>query len=442
MNAGHMTNARCAKSNLLTSVEWTEQMMTSNASRAALFWLLICSPLVAKEVPVPHWVGTWAASPMGYTVSPDQPAPSNLTYRDIVRIGIGGPSLRVQLTNEFGTQPLLIGAARIALSGEGESIQPNTDHTLTFNGRSFVTIPAGGLVFSDPVPMAVVALSSIAVSIYLPEQPVAETTCHADAQSTNFVTKGDTVSEAVLRGAREIYSWCFVKGIAVLTGDNTRSSIVTFGDSITDGWQSTRDANRRWPDVLEERLQAAGNSADITVLNEGISGNCLLQDTVGPNALARFDRDVLAQSGVKYLIVLEGINDIGGIVKPQSPENRVSAQAIIFALAQLVTRAHQHGILVYGATLMPYRGAKYFSDEGETIRDVVNEWIRTSGVFNAVIDFDKIMRDPSNRTILRPAFDSGDHLHPNDYGYRAMGSAIALSLFNNPAEQSRNPVPE
>ncbi|MGH9588240.1 MAG: SGNH/GDSL hydrolase family protein [Acidobacteriaceae bacterium] len=394
-----------------------------------LLLFLTATAMLSAQQPASHWVGTWAASPMGESVNPGQPAPGDSTYRDIVHISEGGASIRVQLTNEFGPQPLTVGAAHIAVSAGNGAIEPGSDHALTFDGSSTVTIPAGAVVFSDPVPMRVAALSDLAVSVYLPQQYVSETTCHEDGQSTNFTTAGNTASAETLTSPRLIYSWCFVKGIDVSETDTQAASIVTFGDSITDGWQSTRDANRRWPDVLARRLQANPKTAHLAVLNEGIGGNRLLHDRTGPNALSRFDRDVLAQSGVKYLVILEGINDIGSIAHPREPGEIITAQDVIFALSQLITRAHTHGIKVIGATLTPYMGAGYASPQGEQIREGVNQWIRTSGAFDAVIDFDKVTRDPSKPSMFLPAYDSGDHLHPSDAGYKAMGSAVDLSLF-------------
>lgn len=394
-----------------------------------LILLLASTPALRAQQPTRYWIGTWAAAPMGERVNPGQPAPANSTYRDVVRISAGGDSVRVQLTNEFGTRSLTVGAAHIAVSAGRGSIEPGTDHALTFSGQTSVTIPAGGLVFSDPLPMPVKALSSLSVSVYLPDQPISDTTCHEDAQSTNFITQGDTTAAQTLIDARPVYSWCFVKGIDVSAPEKA-GAVIAFGDSITDGWQSTRDENRRWPDVLAERLQADSATAHLSVLNEGISGNRLLHDGAGPNAIARFDRDVIAQSGARYLIILESINDIGAIARPREPGDMITAQDLEFALTQMVTRAHEHGIKVFGATLTPYMGAGYASEAGEQIREAVNQWIRTSGTFDAVIDFDKVTRNPSNPTMFLPSMDSGDHLHPGDAGYKAMGSAIPLSLFH------------
>jgi len=381
------------------------------------------------QAPAANWVGTWAASPVGSVVNEGQPGPGNTTYRNIVHISLGGSAVRVQLTNEFGTDPLTIGAANIALSAGGGSIQAGSDHALTFNGKATVEIPAGAFVLSDPVTMQAAPLSDLAVSVYVPEQRIRNTTCHTFGDSTNYVLQGDATTAATADKSNPIYAWCFVKGIDVKT-DGKAAAIVTFGDSITDGAHATQDANHRWPDVLAARLQADKKTANLGVLNEGIGGNRVLHDGYGPSALARFDRDVIAQSGVKYLIILEGINDIGRLKDPHEPGDKITADDLIFGLTQLVTRAHQHGIEVFGATLTPYLPTGYSSPQGEEVRQAYNRWIRTSGIFDGVIDFDKITQDPANTGTFLPAYDSGDHLHPGDAGYKAMGDAIDLSLFH------------
>jgi lysophospholipase L1-like esterase len=398
--------------------------------RASVIALLVAAPILRAQEPALHWVGTWGAAPMGSRVNYAQPAPGNSTYRDVAHISMGGSPVRVELTNEFGARPLTVGAAHIAVSAGPEgAIRPGSDHTLSFSGQASVTIPAGGLVVSDPVPMQVAPLADLAVSVYLPEQPINDTTCHEDGQSTNFITPGNTAAAETLNDSRPIYSWCFVKGIDVSTRESNAAAIVCFGDSITDGWASTRDANRRWPDILARRLQENSKTAHLSVLNEGIGGNRLLHDGAGPNAVARFDRDVLAQSGARYVILLEGINDIGHIKEPRDPSDIITAQDEIFVLSQLVTRAHTHGLKAIGATITPYIGAGYASPAGEQIREAVNEWIRSSSVFDAVIDFDQITRDPANPTMFDPVVDSGDHLHPGDAGYERMGSAVDPGLF-------------
>ncbi len=395
----------------------------------ALAFLVSGSLAAVAQTPGATWVGTWAASPIGSTVNAGQPGPGNTTYRNIVHTSLGGAAVRVQLTNEFGTEPLAVGAAHIAVSAGGGSLQSGSDHALTFNGKPTVEIPAGAFVVSDPVTMQAAPLSDLAVSVYIPEQRIRNTTCHSFGDSTNYVLKGDATASAAADNASPVYAWCFVKGIDVQT-DAKAAAIVTLGDSITDGALSTRDANRRWPDVLAARLQADKKTANLGVLNQGIGGNRVLHDGYGPSALARFDRDVIAQSGVKYLIVLEGINDIGRLKEPHEQGDKITADDLIFGLSQLVTRAHQHGIKVFGATLTPYLPAGYSSPQGEQVRQAYNQWIRTSGVLDGVIDFDKVTQDPAHPDQFLPDYDSGDHLHPKDAGYKAMGDAIDLSLFH------------
>jgi lysophospholipase L1-like esterase len=298
---------------------------------------------------------------------------------------------------------------------------------LAFHGEASVTIPPGALVLSDPVALKLPALSDLAISLFIPAQTISSITQHGAAYQTNYMVEGNHVGDKALDDAKKFASWRFVKGVEVMASA-TSGAIVTFGDSITDGAHSTVDANSRWPDVLAARLHADKKTSELAVLNQGIGGNRLLHDIAGPSALARFDRDVLAQSGVRYLIVLEGINDIGRTAKPQHPGDPVTAPQMLMALQQIIDRAHAHGIKVYGATLTPYHSAKYASADGETMRAAENAFIR-SGKFDGIIEFDKATQDPANPLELLPAEDSGDHLHPNDAGYKAMGESIDLKLF-------------
>ena len=384
--------------------------------------------LVAQDAP--RWVGTWASSPMGAPVNFGQPSPANTTYRNVVRISTGGATVRIELTNEFGTRPLIIGAAHIALSAGAGAIQPGSNHALTFNGQPSVTIPPGAPMFSDPIPMQVPALASLAVSVYLPDQSIGETTCHQQGMTTSWITEGNKTAAETVTGARTISSFCFLKAVDVSTSDAGAAAIVCLGDSITDGAHSTPNTNHRWPDILAARLQADPRTAHLSVLNEGIGGNRLLNDLAGVNALARFDRDVLAQSGVKYVILLEGINDIGHTALPRVPSDVITVPELILAYTQIVAHVHAHGLKIYGATVTPYDGARYYSPKGEEMRIAVNQWIRTSGVFDGVIDFDKATQDPAKPSALAADVDSGDHLHPGDDGYQKMGDSIDLSLFH------------
>ncbi len=356
------------------------------------------------------------------------------TVRQIVRTSIGGDQVRVRLANTFGDVPLVIGTARLALRDAEERIDPTSDHVLTFSGSPSITIPPGALVVSDPVALTVPALSELAVSIYFPE-PTTSTTVHAFAFQTNYFSPvGNFTAEATMPVEKSAQTWVFMTGVDVTVTEPT-GVVVALGDSITDGAISTPDTNQRWPDLLAERLMADTDQPAKAVLNAGIGGNRVLNNPpegfefAGPNALARFDRDVLAQPGVTHVIVFEGINDIGLPALTGDPEEFVTAGELITGLRQLSERAHEHGIVAFGATITPFDGSMVFSEEGEAIRRAVNDWIRTGGAFDAVIDFDEVVRDPGQPTRLLPAFDAGDLLHPNDAGFRAMAESIDLALF-------------
>lgn len=377
-----------------------------------------------------RWVGTWAASPMAVNDGASRHPFCGVTLREIAHVSIGGAQIRVRFTNEFGDDPLTIGDAHVALSAGESSIKDGTDHVLTFGGAATVRIPAGAVMYSDPVSLDVPALSDVAVSFYVPSQNMRSETYHDLAEQTNYVTDGDVAGSAQLSQAKKLDHWYFLDGIDVAAVRGSYA-VVTLGDSITDGWQSTPNGNNRWPDVLAARLRANAGTEHVGVLNEGISGNRVLNFEAGPSAMARFDRDVLAQDGVRWMVVLESINDIGRWHDLRNPDDAVTAEQLEQGLRQLVERAHEHGIKVIGAPLTPYGGAGYYSEKGEQIREAVNNWIRTSGTFDAVVDFDKVTRDPQNPTRFNPEDDSGDHLHPGPAGYKAMGSAIDLKLFES-----------
>jgi lysophospholipase L1-like esterase len=400
------------------------------------FRLAACAILVlasvassrAQSAPHPQWVGTWATAPFlaegGFNARPL----SGTTLREIAHISVGGSQVRLRFTNELGTDPLTISDAHVALSAGGAAIQSGTDHSITFGGASSFTIPPGAAIYSDPAPLAVQALSDVAVSFYLPPQFMRAETYHSSAQQDNFIANGDMPSAPDLPDATRMTSWYFFDGIDVPAVDGSRA-IVAFGDSITDGAASARNANHRWPDFLAARLNQDPKLKDISVLNEGIGGNRVLNETTGPSALSRIDRDILAQNGVRYIIVLESINDINRLAHLATLSDNVTAQQLEFGLKQIADAAHQHGIKVIGATLTPSCAATCVFPPGEQVREAVNDWIRTSGTFDGVADFDKAARDPQNPTRFNPAYDSGDHLHPNDAGYNAMAGSIDLSLF-------------
>jgi len=316
----------------------------------------------------------------------------------------------------------------VAASAGGGTIKDGTDHPLTFGGATSVRIPPGAAIYSDPVAMAAAPLSDLAISFYVPAQTMRAETYHAFSDQEGWITQGDVAGTVTLPSPVKLGSWYFISGVDVPATEGSRA-IVALGDSITDGALSTQNANRRWPDVLAARLNQEHATERVSVLNEGIGGNRVLNEGFGPAAISRLDRDVLAQNGAKYLVIMEGINDIGRLQRMGGPEDQITAQDMELGLKQMADAAHLHGLKVYGATLTPYGGAGYYSDKGEQIREAVNQWMRTSGTFDGVIDFDQITRDPQNPNRFNALYDSGDHLHPNDAGYKAMGEGIDLKLF-------------
>ena len=375
------------------------------------------------------WVATWATSPFDGDPWHTIPTLVDSTLREIVHTSIAGKELRVRFTNEFGKEPLRIDAATVALSAGGNSIVPSSLHHLTFGGSPGMVVPPGALVVSDPVAMDTPALADLAISFFVPLQPVSDVSVHSGANQDNYIQRGNAVEAPVLNSADITPSWYFLKGVDVRPVDAHAAAVVAFGDSITDGAYAAENKNERWPDDLAVRLHNDPSTAHLSVLNEGIGGNCVLIHCVGVNALARFDRDVLAQPGVKYVIVLESINDIGTLHNPNRPDYKLTTEDLEQGLAQIVARSHEAGVKVFGATLTPYKGAGYFTENGEKIREGVNTWIRTSGVFDGVIDFDKATSDPAAPLQFLPNYDSGDHLHPKGAGYSAMADSIDLSLF-------------
>ena len=383
------------------------------------------------------WVGTWATAPQPFMPGSLETY-RNETLRLIVHVSEGGPKVRIRISNTYGDKPLTIGAAHVARRTMGADVDPMSDRSVTFRGHSTTTIPAHASVVSDPVDLDVPVLSDLAVSLFLPEA-VEATTSHLLALQTSYVAKGNSTTANEFPVARKIDTWPFLTGVDVVAPG--RASIVALGSSTTDGDGSTQDANHRWPDVLAERL---GRQAG--VLNLGIIGNRLLQDSpastsfgkgLGESVLARFDRDVLQQAGVKYVVVAIGVNDIvfPGTFTP--PTEAVTSQNIINGYRQLIARAHQKSIRIYITTIPPFENATYngnkslivYTPEKEAVRKQVNEWIRNTHEFDAMIDFDAVLRDPGHPTRLLPKFDSGDHLHSSDVGYAATADAVPLELF-------------
>jgi lysophospholipase L1-like esterase len=384
-----------------------------------------------------HWVGSWASSQQPATAG-NALAPNDLrdtTLRQIVHLSVGGAELRVRLSNRFGTAPLHVTSVHIArpVSPDSPKIAPETDKGLTFDGATEATIPAGADYLSDPVKYRLAPLSDVAITLHI-DVPPAQQTGHLGSRATSYWAHGDLVSAPDFSDANKVEHWYFIAGVDVLAPTQA-AAIVVLGDSITDGHGATTDANNRWPDILAKRLQASSATQALAVLNEGIGGNRLLLDGIGQNALARFDQDVLAQTGVRYLIVLEGINDIGMLThegQASRAEHEALVARILACCEQMIARAHAHGIEVIGATILPFAGSQFYhpGPDSETDRQDVNRWIRAPGHFDAVIDFDAATRDPDHPDSLLPAFDSGDHLHPSPAGYAAMANAIPLSLFS------------
>jgi lysophospholipase L1-like esterase len=380
-----------------------------------------------------RWLGSWGASPAPPMTAPPggrfpgTPSFNNQTVVQIVRLSAGGPRLRLRLTNEYGPRALEIGAARVALVGPDGAILAGSDRPVTFSRAAGATIPAGAPLISDPVALPTRAVARLRVSLFLPAD-TGGCTCHITGLELAQVAPGDATQRALPPASGTAQYRAFLSGVEVETTAAPAPVIVAFGDSITDGFQSTVGANRRWPDRLEERLAARAPNRPIGVVNAGISGNRVLSDgniaVFGQSALSRFDRDVLSVPGATHIIVLEGVNDLGA-----SRTAPPSAEALIAGYRQLIARAHAHGLKIIGATILPYGGANYFAPPGEAVRTALNTWIRTFHEFDGVIDLDAAIRDPARPERMRAELQSGDWLHPNDAGYRAMGDAVDLALF-------------
>ena len=412
----------------------------ARAARYSLGWFLLtalCSLLLmaapslvmARGFPGTGWTATWTASPQSSEAGliPDL---NNQTVRMIVHATVGGNQLRIRLSNAYGTQPLLIGDAHVAVSASAfiPTIVPATDQALTFGGQSTITIPVGAVIVSDPVKFSITPLTELAVSLYLPnDTPNATLTEHCYSLQVFYISPaGDYAGSNSFPDNLPFYSWCLLSSVEVAPAWPT-STVVALGDSITDGVGSTSTLNDRWPDLLAARLYNNFNFLAPSVVNQGIAGNRLLNDITGQNALARFDRDVLAQAGVRCVIIEEGLNDVATAVA--LPNEATSANQIIWALNQLIQRGHDQGLLVLGVTLTPFSGSLLYSAAGETERQAVNQFIRSGQAYDGFLDFDQVVRDPSNPTQLLPAYDSGDHVHPNDAGYHAIVQSIDLTQF-------------
>ena len=401
-----------------------------------LVTISLLSPVQGRSAAPPSWAGTWASSQQIPELQ-NALLPSDLTdatLRETVHVSQGGPMVRVHLSNVFGTRPLHLTSVHIArpLASSSPVIDPASDRALLFNGSPDVMIPPAAEYVSDPIAYPLAALSDLTVSMHVEAEP-GQQTGHPGSRQTTYYAHGDLTAAADMPSANKVEHWYMLSGVDVQTLPDSYA-IVALGDSITDGHGATTNGNDRWTDVLARRLQANIGTRKAGILNQGIGGNHLLTDGLGPNALARLDRDVLAQAGVRYLIVLEGINDLGAVARMDGATKDTHDQIVhdmIGAYQQIIAKAHSHGIKVFGATVMADGGSDYYHPDAASERDrqQVNAWIRTPGHFDAVIDLDKGTSDPTNSERLLPAYDSGDHLHPGPPGYRAMGQAIPLALF-------------
>ena len=406
-------------------------------STSLLLIALSTAAVAAPHHSEPHWLGSWASSQM--IAEQNSAAPGELirggTLRQIVHLSAGGSMVRIRVSNAFGTAPLHLIALHVAHAEapNASRIDPASDVAVTFDRRADVFIPAGAEYTSDPVAYKAAPLSDLAVTMQL-EAPPERQTGHPGSRATSYLAAGGSVSAAEMpAGTQSIDHWYFLSGVDVSV-ESDAAAIVTLGDSITDGHGATTNGNDRWPDVLAARLQHAGSKHPVGVLNEGIGGNRLLLDGTGPNALARLYRDVLSQNGVRYVMVLEGINDIGNLTRTQTATEAQHAQlvhSLIGAYQQIILRAHAHGIKVMGATITPFVGNEFYHPDAanESDRTQVNAWIRAPGHFDAFVDFDKTIADPAHPERMLAAYDIGDHLHPSPAGYKAMAEAIPLAFF-------------
>lgn len=373
-----------------------------------------------------EWVGTWSASPQQVEPHNLPPAPglAGNTFRQVVRVSLGGSRVRVRFSNVFGESPAALSAARLAVSLGDGAMDPASEREILFAGQPGVTIPAGGAVLSDPFSFALEPLSDLALTIRFGALSDEVITGHPGSRTTSYLAEGDAVSAPAIPDAVRTDHWYLIDRIDVARGEG--AAVVVLGNSITDGRGSGTNRQNRWPDELARHLQADERTRHVAVLNAGIGGNCVLKACLGPSAVARFERDVLDQPGVRWVILFEGINDLG-TAQPDSAA-RVG-QALIAAYREMLSAARGRGILVYGATLLPLGGSFYDTPEREAARQAVNAWIRTSGAFDGVIDLEAALRDPADPRRLAPAFDTGDHLHPNELGHRMLAEAVEVGWF-------------
>lgn len=374
-----------------------------------------------------HWVGTWATAPQLVEThnNPPQPGLTNNSLRQVVRVSIGGKTMRVKFTNEHSKSPVAIKSAQVAASKGGGAIDITTNKSLTFNGKKDITLAAGAVAYSDPIAFKLTPRMDVAITLYFGETSV-DVTGHPGSRTTSYIIKGNDPAVTDFTGAVTTDHWYIINGIDVKASGKT-SAVAIIGNSITDGRGSITNQQNRWPDILSERLLKNKKTSKIAVLNMGIGGNCVLAGGLGPTAVVRYERDILNQAGVRWAIIYEGINDIGNLPNNETAATN-RAKALIDAYKQMIEKAHAKGITIYGATIMPVKGNGYYGTYREVCRNTVNEWIRTSGAFDGVIDFDNAMRDPADPTKMKDALQD-DYLHPNVTGHKTMGEFVDLSLF-------------
>jgi len=408
-------------------------------SRTLILSALLALPFAAIAETA-SWVGSWGASPLPPSAATARcaatPGFANQTIRQIVRLSAGGDRLRLRLTNEYGAQPLRIGAARVALADGTGNLVAGTERVVKFAGKGNATIAAGAPLVSDPVDLRVADLASLSVSLYFPDD-TGQCTCHQVGLQDAYISQPVDFTAGVFPAAKSMAQRAFLSGVEVEAA--RAKTVVVLGDSISDGVGSTAGANRRWPDLLAERLNARSGGTHWGVVNHGISGNRVLADGAGPSALARLDRDILSVPGAAYVIVFEGVNDLGRALgpPPAAAGNRPAplvdpvfgSDLLIDGYRQVIARAHAHGLRIYGATIAPYEGAVYWSADGDKVRTAVNDWIRKSGEFDGVLDFDAALRDPAKPAQIKEGWHAGDHLHGSDAGYRVVADSIDLKLF-------------
>lgn len=377
------------------------------------------------------WLSVWSTAPQLVEPHNVPPAPglSNNTLRQIVQVSQGGQYIRVKFSNEFSSEPVTLKAVQIAKHLQGGKIDPSKSANVTFAGKSKITMIPGAAIFSDPINFLLKADTTVAISIHFGDTSK-DITGHPGSRTTSYIGSGNTLGQQDMTNTTTTDHWYVITGIDTqISPQSDASTLVVIGDSISDGRGSGTNKQNRWPDALSRRLLANPATQNLAVVNQGIGGNCVLRSCLGPSAVSRFERDVLNQSGVRWLIIFEGINDVGGI-KTQADAEKLFID-ITEAYQNMIKQAHETGIKVYGATLMPFADSFYDSPEREYTRSKINDWIRTSGKFDAVIDFDKALAEPNNPKKIIALGDTSDHLHPNEAGHRLLAEAVDLSLFEN-----------